>query len=223
MSNGQNAWPCHLHLTSANPTLASGCCRERDIARREVSGLDSQDTPLDFTFNSLQEFREFKENQRQAKQQRLQQQQQEQQQQESQPTASMQEDLDSQRRGSSSQASSSSIRSSSNSSSNGSSRGAGGGSAGRGRPSRKEYDMGWVALLAATHTWLVRNAVLECAPVLGHVWLKRLRDAACDMTCAWTANIVSHSSHVALDALGLLYNQQDASLKGWFCDAAVML
>ena len=111
-------------------------CRERDLARRDLSSLDSQDSSLDFTFGSLQEFREYKESQRQAKQQSLLQQQQQQQQQ---PTVSMQEEADSQRRASSSRASStgSSSRSSS-SSNNGSSRGGN-----RGRSSRKDYfDMG---------------------------------------------------------------------------------
>ena len=105
-------------------------CRERDAARRDLSSLDSQDSSLDFTFGSLQEFREYKESQRQAKQQDLQQQQQQQ------PTASMQEEAASQRRASSSHASSNGSRSSS--SSNNGSRGGN-----RGRASRKDYfDMG---------------------------------------------------------------------------------
>ena len=100
-------------------------CRERDIARRDISSLDSQDSPLDFTFGSLQEFREYKESQRQAKQQQQQQ-----------PAASMQEEADSQRRASSSRASSTGNRSN-GSSNNGNSRGGN-----RGRSSRKDYETG---------------------------------------------------------------------------------
>jgi len=87
--------------------------RERDIVRRE----DSQEGP----FSSLQEFREFKDSQRQAKQQQ-------QQQQQSQPAESS---SDTQRRASSSQASSSN-------SSNGSSPSRGAYT--RSRSGRKEYD-----------------------------------------------------------------------------------
>lgn len=104
-------WPCLLI-----GVLAPLCnvFRERDIVRRE----DSQEGP----FSSLQEFREFKDSQRQAKQQ------QQQQQQQSQPAQSS---SDTQRRASSSQASSSN-------SSNGSSPSRGAYT--RSRSGRKEYD-----------------------------------------------------------------------------------
>lgn len=99
--------------------------RERDMSRRD----ESQEGP----FSSLQEFREYKDSQRQARQQ--------QQQQQSQPgQQDGQEDADSQRRASASQATSSSKSNGSSSSSNGSS--ASRGSYSRSRSIRKEYDIG---------------------------------------------------------------------------------
>lgn len=111
MTLAMTHWPW---LVDWCPSILCNVFRERDIVRRE----DSQEGP----FSSLQEFREFKDNQRQAKQQ--------QQQQQSQPAQSS---SDTQRRASSLQASSSN-------SSNGSSPSRGSYTISRSRSGRKEYD-----------------------------------------------------------------------------------